>query len=184
MAPATHGGKEDLEGINKVMADMLVMALACDLTRVFSYEFGCAQGNTIFWQVGLSTALHLLTHASGNQDDALQNAAEYSMKQFAYFVEKLRNTQQGAGNLLDSMCIYWVTEYLAASNHLMACGNHPMMIIGKANGALRSGQSIRPPSPQVGSQACISMLNAVDIMVPSFGAGPGQATQPLAGILA
>jgi hypothetical protein len=178
------GGHEDLEGISKVMSDLLVMALACDLTRVFSYEFGSAEGNTIFWQVGLTQALHGLTHAGGNWDPGLLNAAEFSMKQFAYLVEKLRATPQGAGNLLDSLCLYWTTEYLAASNHQMSSGNHPILVVGKANGALRAGQYLRPASADNGSKACLALLHAVDVMAPSFGSGPGQATAPLTGLLA
>ena len=177
-------GHEDLEGISKVMSDLLVMALACDLTRVFSYEFGSAEGNTIFWQVGLSQALHGLTHAAGNWDPGLLNAAEFSMKQFAYLVEKLRATPQGAGNLLDSLCLYWVTEYLAASNHQMSSGNHPILVVGKANGALKAGPYLKPASTDTGSKACLAMLHAVDVMAASFVTGPGQATTPLPGLLA
>jgi hypothetical protein len=186
-APGARGdgaNHEDLEGIAKVMSDMLVMALACDLTRVFSYEFGSAEGNTVFWQVGLSTALHLLTHASKNWDDGLIDAAEFSMKQFAYFLDKLRTTPQGAGNLLDSLCLYWVTEYLTASNHQMACGNHPVMVIGKANGALRPGQYLKPAQVEVGSRACLAMLKSVDVPATTFGMGPGASTEPLPGLLA
>src|SRR4029079_18654816 len=41
--------KEDFAGIHKAFADLLVMALACDLTRVFSLEFTGAQCNSLMW---------------------------------------------------------------------------------------------------------------------------------------
>jgi hypothetical protein len=106
------------------------------------------------------------------------------MKQFAYFVDKLRTTPQGAGNLLDSLCMYWVTEYLTASNHQMANGNHPVMVIGKANGALKPGQYLKPGNVEIGSRACLAMLKAVDVNASTFGMGPAQATEPLPGLLA
>ena len=41
------------------------------------------------------------------------NVAEFSLKQLAYLVDRCKSTPQGAGNLLDSMAIYCVNEYLS-----------------------------------------------------------------------
>ena len=51
-----HGLEEDFEGLHKVFTDLLVMALACDLTRVLSLEFTGAQCNTLMWPVNLLEA--------------------------------------------------------------------------------------------------------------------------------
>jgi hypothetical protein len=176
--------REDFAGVHKVFADLLVMALTCDLTRVFSLEFTGAQCNTLFWPVNLLKAFHDYTHGGGNPDPDMLNVAEYSLKQFGYLVDKLRTTPQGAGNLLDSMAIYCVNEYLHSTSHSMKNGNHPIMIVGKANGALRSGQFVKPTSTENGSRVGLAILQGMGVMVPSFGVGAGLASDPLPGILA
>jgi hypothetical protein len=184
MVPGTDLLKEDFQGIHKVFADMLVTAMACDLTRVFSLEFTGAQCNTLMWPVNLLKAFHDYTHGGGNPDPDMLNVAEFSLKQFAYLVDRCQNTPQGAGNLLDSMGIYCVNEYLNSTSHSMKNGNHPILVVGKANGALKGGQFVRPAATDNGSKVGLAVLRAMDVMVPSFGVGAGQATDILPGILA
>jgi hypothetical protein len=176
--------KEDFAGVHKVFADLLVMALACDLTRVFSLEFTGAQCNSMMWPVGVMKAFHDYTHGGGDPDADMLNMAEFSLKQFAYLVDRLRGTPQGAGNLLDSLAIYCVNEYLHSTSHTMKNGNHPILIVGKANGALRAGQFIKPAAVENASRVGLALLHGLGIMAPSFGVLAGQATEPLPGILA
>lgn len=175
--------REDFVGVHTAFADLVVMALACDITRVFSLEFTGAQCNTLLTPVDVSEPYHDYSH-NGGSDEVMLAMSEFSMTQFAYLVDKLRTMPQGAGNLLDSLCLYCVNEYLAGNGHDMFNENHPILIVGKANGALRSGQYVRPPEVENGSKVCMAMLQAVDVAVPSFGVGPGEATEPLPGILA
>jgi hypothetical protein len=176
--------KEDFAGVHKVFADLLVMALACDLTRVFSLEFTGAQCNTLMWPVNVMKAFHDYTHGGGDPDPAMLDMAEFSLKQFAYLVDRLATTQQGAGNLLDGMAIYCVNEYLNSTSHTMKNGNHPILIVGKANGALRAGQFVKPPSTENASRVGLAILHGLGVMAPSFGVGAGLASEPLPGILA
>jgi hypothetical protein len=176
--------KEDFAGVHKVFADLLVMALACDLTRVFSLEFTGAQCNSLMWPVNVLKAFHDYTHGGGDPDPDMLNMAEFALKQFSYLVDKLRTTPQGAGNLLDSLCIYCVNEYLHSTAHKMRNGNHPIMLVGKANGALRAGQFVKPPSTENASRVGLAALHAMGVMAPSFGILAGQATEPLPGLLA
>ncbi|MET0595789.1 MAG: DUF1552 domain-containing protein, partial [Polyangiaceae bacterium] len=52
--PTAVGGsnnKENLEEATKMMSDLIAMALACDLTRVFSMMYSGPTNSTVFWQV-------------------------------------------------------------------------------------------------------------------------------------
>ena len=177
-------GHEDIEGVHKAFADMMVIALACDLTRVFSMEFIATQSSTILWQVNFNRSFHDAAHSGGACDPDYLNANEFAMKSFAYLLGKLKASPQGTGNLLDSMCIYGVNEYLVGAPHSMKNGNHPILIVGKANGALKPGSFIRPPAVENGSKVCLAMLRALGINAPSFGVAAGLASEPLPGILA
>jgi len=176
--------KEDFAGIHKAFADLLVMALACDLTRVFSLEFTGAQCNSLMWPVGVMKAFHDYTHGGGDPDPAMLDMAEFSLKQFAYLVDRLRATPQGGGNLLDSLCIYCVNEYLHSASHSMKNGNHPILIVGKANGALNAGHYVKAGGTENASRVGLAMLWALGVEAPGFGVGAGLATEPLPGLLA
>jgi hypothetical protein len=128
--------------------------------------------------------MHDYSHSAANPDPAMLKMAALSLQQFGYFVDKLRTTPQGAGSLLDSMAVYCVNEYLNGSSHNMENGNHPILIAGKANGALNAGQFIKPATVQNGSMVLLALLHAMDVMVPSVGVGKGMATDVLPGILA
>jgi len=175
--------KEDFVGVHKAFADMLVTALACDLTRVFTLEFTGAQCNTLLTPVNAPKPFHDGSHGGSLSDTDVLNMAKFSLVQFGYLVDKMKGVAQGASNLLDSMCIYNVNEYLTGNSHNMLNGNHPILIVGKANGALRGGQFVKPNTVENGSKVCMAMLQAIGVKVPSFGVGAGMASAPLPGIL-
>ena len=66
----------------------------------------------------------------------------------------------------------------------MKNGNHRILIVGKASGPLKSGQFVKPASTENASKVGLAVLRALDVRVPSFGVAAGEATEPLAGILA
>ena len=61
-------GKEPLELVSKSMSDLLVMAWACDLTRVASYMFSGSVNATVFHMLGQTQGNHDLTHDATKQD--------------------------------------------------------------------------------------------------------------------
>jgi hypothetical protein len=177
-------GMEDLEGVNKVMSDLLVAGLACDVVRVFNFRFTSAQAMTIFWQVGSHSEYHPITHGEqgGGYDAWGPKIVTFTMKQLAYLVDRLKNTPEGTGNLLDATLMYVTTEFMYAPSH--SFNNHPMLLVGRGGGSVRAGQHIRAPGD---NQAKVPMacLKAMGVNVAGFGAPdkPCYATAPLAGIL-
>jgi hypothetical protein len=170
VAPATDLGHEDLEGVNKAMADLVAVALACDLTRAFSLAFSQMQSDTVFWQAGFNEGLHTVTHRSSSGDQCHKTVV-FTMQQLAYLVGKLKATPEGAGNLLDSLCLYGCSEIAEGYSHSVS--DVPMLVIGRAGGALRSGVHYRSKTKENTNKVLLAMLKAVDVPVTSFGAGSG-----------
>ena len=55
------------------MSDLLVLAVRCDLTRVFSVQWSGGVNMSVYWQVGATTEHHALTHnEAGNQPQVQQ----------------------------------------------------------------------------------------------------------------
>ncbi|HVY25350.1 MAG TPA: DUF1552 domain-containing protein [Polyangiaceae bacterium] len=186
MAPADLPYSKDHEnfaGVHQAFVDILVMALACDITRVFSLEFLGTQCNTNIWPSGISQPFHDYAHTA-TDDTHMLKFTQFSLTQLGYLVDRLRATAMGAGNLLDQLGMYFVSEYLDSNSHDLKNGNHPILLIGKAGGALKAGQSVRPSSPGNGTSVLLSLLHAMDIPAKSFGVGPGMATEAYADVLA
>ncbi len=175
-------GGEDLEGKNRAMVDLLAVSLACDLTRVFNFEFTGTQSGAHFWQVGVNSDHHLMTHGEqGNPQVDLPKTVLFAMKSFAYMADKFRNTPDGLGNLLDSLCIYGTSEASDGGGHTIH--NIPIVVLGKAGGALRTNLHHRPPAGDNASEAMLTLLRAVGLPLTAYGANQGQTSKVLSALL-
>jgi hypothetical protein len=178
LAPAAAGDpleREDLVGRGRLLADLLALALACDLTRVFTLEFTPMQAMTLFWQLGSTSNYHRLTHLG---DAAIADrAATFAMGEFAYLLGKLRATPEGSGTLLDSCGILATSEVAQGDTH--ARHDMPILVAGGAGGGLRSGVHYRSPSGESVTRAHLTLLRALGLPAASFGVAEGYTTDAL-----
>jgi hypothetical protein len=126
-------GNEQLEPVNQAMSDLLALAFSCDITRVASVQFTGSVGYTVFNQLGLSTGHHDLTHDAG-QNGAVDAATIETMRMLAQLCERLHQTPEGAGNLLDGSAILASSD--AASGLTHAVTDMPIVVAGGGGGAL------------------------------------------------
>jgi hypothetical protein len=177
-------GHEPITEKNQILSDILAMALACDLTRVFSLLFSTAGCGTVFWNVGASNGLHQINHderAPGAEPQPTVHAAvQYTMEQLGYFLAKLKSIPEGAGTLLDSCGILCTTELSEGFTH--SNDEFPVLFAGKAGGTLRSGIHARAPGGNT-STALLTMLRALGDPRPSFGTAAGETSQVLPELL-
>ena len=83
---------------------MLATALACDQTRVFSYEFSACQSQTYYWEVGVNQEHHQLTHDKPAGPE-MQKIVKFIMKNFAYLARALKAMPEPGGDVLDRTLI-------------------------------------------------------------------------------
>src|SRR5665213_1107383 len=87
----------------KLMFDLQVLALQGDVTRVITFQLARETSTRTYPEVGVSDPHHPTSH-HGNNPEKLAKLAKingYHVSLFAYFLEKLRSTPDGEGNLLD-----------------------------------------------------------------------------------
>ncbi|MBC2650485.1 DUF1552 domain-containing protein [Novosphingobium aerophilum] len=123
-----------------LMTDLLVMALACDQTRVFNMMFN--NGASSLTRIGSTITHHQLTH-----EEALDNRLGYQpeasyflnriMEAWVYFVGALDRIQEGPRTLLDNTLVFAHSETEFAKFHTI--DNIPMMTAGSAGGRVRTG---------------------------------------------
>jgi hypothetical protein len=130
-------GNERLRDVNALMADLVVLSFACDLARSTSFMFTGSVGGTFFHEVpGVQSGHHDITH-SGTDDaqDIVHGTTVYTMERFNDLLVRLRDTPEGAGNLLDQSLIMATSDCAEGLTH--SNGDYPVVLAGRAGGAMR-----------------------------------------------
>lgn len=121
--------------------DLMVMALACDLTRVASLQCSASVSGTLFSWLGQSTGHHDLSHL-GDEDptmiDQITSVNIWYAEQVRYLLDALAAVPEGDGTLLDNTLVVWGNELSRGNSH----GNRPVpfVLAGGAGGAMQGGR--------------------------------------------
>ena len=169
-------GSEPLIEINEVMAQLLVTAFMCDLTRVASFMFTAPSGGTQFTMLtpdmfpGFPEAQeedfshaghHSISHYNlPYQQEYIHLSTIVSMQSFAYLIELMKNAEEGDGTLLDQSCVLMsscVSEGWAHSEV-----DYPLIVAGRAGGRLKPNVGhFRSTEEQSVSDVTLACLKAV-----------------------
>lgn len=176
-ATAPGSSYPDLEGLEQIseknlaVSEILAMALSCDLMRSFSVQWSTCGSGVIVWPAGASYSLHAICHEEPMPQDTVHTATTFTMGQLATFLQTLRDTPEGEGNLLDHCSILCTSELSDGWTH----GNEdfPILVAGKGGGRLRGGIHYRSESGRNTSDAVLTALHGAGVEVPSFGADAG-----------
>lgn len=171
---------EPLVEISQAMSELLVVAMSCDLTRVFNFRFSPSAADTYFYPTGATETHHVMTHNPAYQDDVAE-IVHFTMQQLAYLLQRCRQTEDGDATLLDRMAVYCLSEVAEGLTH--ATVDMPVLVAGRANGALRTGQHYRSPNQENTSRLPLTLLRALGIDIETFGAGVGKASDSLSALL-
>ena len=139
-APA--GVPDDYEEHVKLMFDLQAIAFASDITRIFAFKTGRDASGRVYPKSGVSTGFHPASHHGGREDRILQfhQINKYHVSLVPYFLEKLKNTADGDGSLLDHSLVLYGSPMGDGNTH-----NHvrcPLFIAGHANGRLKGNLHI------------------------------------------
>ena len=136
--PAMPGTGMDYPTTGRAQMDLLVMSLACDLTRVGSVQFSRAVGGGTPTWLGLTDTHHDLSHqTTAGSDEAIRAIDRWYAEQFAYLLAALKAVPEGDGTLLDHTAILWLSE---GSDGGHGRENVEIVVAGGAGGRLRTGQ--------------------------------------------
>lgn len=178
-APAPPGMNDDLVGKTELMADLLAKALACNMTRVFSFMLTSPATTHVFSNLAVPNDMHATCHAGEWQQ--VRAITTYQMQAFAAFLAKLQAAKDPFdASLLDRSLVFGVSEYGEGWQHSVA--EMPCLLVGRCNGALNAGVHARDAGGNY-SKAHVTMLRALGLKTPSFGWNGGETTEQVPGIL-
>ena len=108
----------------QAFSDLLVFALASDLTRVFSYMFTCPACHGNYADCGLDpTSFHedyghrLSAKGLSAATAGFNTGVKFAMSNLADMLARMKDTPDGAGNLLDNSCVYTTSCVSESQTH-------------------------------------------------------------------
>ena len=173
-------GREQIAEVNALMSELVTLALACDLTRVFSIQFSTCGSGVIMWPAGATDGLHRTCHdeplsGSPNTQPTVHAATVFTMEQLAVFLQGLSETPMGAGSLLDRCSILCTTEHTDGRTH--SYDNFPLLIAGTGGGRLRGDVHYRASTQTSISRGVLTALRAGGVPAVNFGHEAGLTTE-------
>lgn len=158
----------------RLMYDLMVLAFQTDTTRVCTFMLANSGSNRSFKEIGVNSGHHQISH---HRDEAelvanLQKIDEYSVKQFGYFLDRLKSIKEGDGTLLDHSMLMYGSAISDANRHL----HHdlPVLLAGKAGGTIQTGRHLQFEKDTPMNNLFLSMLDRMNVKVDQFGDSTGR----------
>jgi hypothetical protein len=169
-----EGVPSDLTTHIRLMYDLLVLAFRTDSTRVATYMLANEGSNRRYDSAGVKSGHHQLSHHRDEADKVadLQKIDQYLVEQFAYFLQKLRDTKEGDGTLLDHSIIVYGSGLGDGNRHQH--NELPILQVGRGSGTIKTGRHIRSEEVAPLNNLFLSMLHRAGADVPSFGDSTGE----------
>ena len=158
----------------KLLYELQALAFQADLTRVFSFLFTRETTVRAYPEVGVADAHHQISHLI-NDPEAVANVARvnaYHMSLFASFLERLRATPDGDGNLLDNVLIVYGAGIGNANLH--SHDDLPIALVGGGGGRVRGDRHLVLPKDTPLANLYLTLLDKLDVPVDRFGDSTGR----------
>ena len=160
----------------RLMSDLLVCAFQADLTRIATFVFANDGSNRSYGAIGIPEGHHDLSHhgQDARKYDKIRAINRFHVERYAYLIERLKAVSEGDGSLLDHSMIVYGSGISDGNSH--SHDNLPILVAGRGNGTLNSGQHVRLPSETPLTNLHLSMLERMKVPARSFGDSSGRLT--------
>ena len=160
----------------RLLYDLQWLAYQGDLTRVFSLMYGRELNSRSYPEIGISEPHHGLSH-HGDRPEQIEKFSRlntYQVQLFAYFLDKLRSTPDGDGNLLDHTILLYGGAMSNPNVHLHV--NLPLVVAGGGAGTLKGGRHLTfdPAKSVPMTNLLVSLLDKAGVAVERLGDSNGR----------
>jgi hypothetical protein len=153
----------------KLMIDLQVIAMQADLTRVGTLMFGREASYRTYPEIGVPDAHHYLSH-HGNEPAKLAGSTKINvmhMEMVAYYLQKMIDTKEGEGSLLDTTLVLQGASMGDPNSHDR--NNFSFVTVNLTKG----GRHIAVPKATPASNLLVSALQTMGVEKEQFGASTG-----------
>ena len=172
--PQPAGIPDNFDAHVRLLYDLQLLAYQSDITRVITFMYGREQTSRPYPQIGIPEAHHPLTHHQNNPEkmEKCARIQRYHIALFADYLEKLRNTPDGDGSLLDHMIILYGSGISNSDRHTH--GPLPAFLVGGGTGTLKGGRHLVYPEHTPLTNLQLTLLNKLGVPVEKLGDSNGQ----------
>jgi hypothetical protein len=157
-----------------LMLDLQVLAFQSDLTRVISFMISKEQSARPYPQIGVPEAHHPLSH-HGDAPELIERMSKintYHAELFKTYVDRLRNTPDGDGTLLDHTTILYGSGISNSNAH--SGDNLPILLVGGGAGRLKGGQHLVYKDEPSMANLLVTLMDKLDVPVDHIGGSTGK----------
>jgi Protein of unknown function (DUF1552) len=171
---APIGVPDSFEDHVKLMFDLQALAFMTNVTRVAAFKMSRDVCQRVYPESGVKTPFHSCSH-HGETPSRIAEFAKlnlYHVGLVPYFLDKLKSTPDGDGNLLDHSMVLYGSPLGDSNAH-----NHkrvPLFLAGHANGALKGNLHLRAKEGTPMANVLLTMVNKLGMKVGSIGDSTGE----------
>lgn len=157
----------------KLMFDLQLLAFQTDVTRVSAFKMSRDVSSRVFTESDVKTPFHILSHHQDKPEKLAEFARlnEFHVNQVAYFIDRLANTPDGDGSLLDHSVVLYGSPMGDGSvhNHLRV----PLFIAGHGGGSILGNNHVLCADGTPMANVLLTLLNKMGVEQDGFGDSTG-----------
>ena len=165
----------------RVMFDLQVLAYQADITRIITFQLGRELSGRTFPSIGVPEPHHAMSHHRDDPDTLakLTKINTFHVQMLSDFVQTLRLTPDGDGNLLDHVILLYGGGI--ADGNLHSHTNLPTLVLGGGVGQLKGGRHLTYPDYTPMMNLLVTLLSKAGVRVERLGdsTGPLEALSEL-----
>ncbi|HKE86333.1 MAG TPA: DUF1552 domain-containing protein [Vicinamibacterales bacterium] len=163
----------DFEEHVKLMYELMALSYQADITRVITFMVSREVSNRTYTQVGVTDGHHAISHHQNRAEKMEKNVRiqTFNVNQFKGFLDKMKQTPDGDGSLLDHSVILYGSNMSNSNAH-----DHyplPNLVVGGAVGRMKGGRHLRYADHTPMTNLLVTMLDKVGVRQDSLGDSTG-----------
>jgi hypothetical protein len=164
----------DFREYAKLMFDLQLIAFQTDLTRVTTLVLAREGSMRVYPEIGIPDPHHPLTHHRNNEDwiEKVKQINCLHTELFAYFLGKLKSTEEGEGNLLDHSMIVYGSGLGDGNRHTHE--KLPILLAGRGDGSLKPGRHVVYEKKTPMTNLYLTLLDRMGIQPEKIGDSTGK----------
>jgi len=156
-----------------LMYDLMALAWQANITRVSSFMVAREESNRTYPQVGVPDGHHATSHHQNRPEklEKLVKIQTFHITKLTRFLDRLKNTPDGDGSLLDHSMVLYGSNMSNSNLH-----NHfplPTLLAGGASGQLKGGRHLKYEDHTPMANLLLTVLAKSGVKMDSIGDSTG-----------
>jgi len=158
----------------RLMADMLVLALQTDMTRVATLVMATEGNRRSYPELGFTEEHHGVSHHTNKPDliEKFVKINEHHVGEMAYLIDRISKTSEGEASLLDNSMIVYGSGMADGNAH--AHVDIPTLLFGKGGGTIDTGRHVVLPTNTPICNLWLSLMERMGVEEERFGDSTGR----------